>query len=609
MFFCLYIGDQQQTRHWENKHSCYGAAFGFKSGSFDLQLGKKKVLALQYFHHSSLQLHPDIQQSDEHVLIATQGHSEVKPVKVKDDDIKAAMTKLEYSDEINIGWDKQLQQIFVTVPIGSPEQVYVYHDGDNIIISNDLRYYYLAYDVKLNEMGVLGLYQFGAVPAPYSLFQDISRISNGHIFSYELANNKINIKPLFQSKINLGIHNPQVLVENELKESLMNTPEDAILFFSGGVDSSVLAALAKESGKPKLPLICCSFGDDTFETIVSRDIARRLDLPLQLVEFNTDDLHLLLANCAHDYTNPLGDIALPAANLLARKASQLVNPGTTVIQGDGADALFAVGNKYTHKSIYYMFPKVMRAFGTKAYRGLGCWKWDSRPTKSVAKLARELEHIGALYQMSYEYPISIGAVACVNQLDNIAFYIPENIRKQFIVNFEQYVTNFLPEHDPRDEFSLLDTVHVVAGRTIVKTNDPLRNFGLQSYFPFQQSKMIQLALSIPWEEKCKDGVAKSILKDILCRYIPSNLVYRRKRGPIPPLKLILKSPVMQAYLYDVVLKNNNLAMDYTNKKIVLEMVDRVTQGKGVSWGSYQFLFTLILFSGWLKQLGEMKKEI
>ena len=113
--------------------------------------------------------------------------------------------------------------------------------------------------------------------------------------------------------------------------------------------------------------------------------------------------------------------------------------------------------------------------------------------------------------------------------------------------------------------------------------------------------MLQTSFSLPWSEKCPNNEAKGLLKGILSKKVPRNLVYRKKSGFAPPVKQIFALRSVQEFLRDVVLSNTNPLIDFLRVQEVKKMIELAFRGQQLSFDVYSFLWCLIFTTAWLDQ--------
>lgn len=199
-------------------------------------------------------------------------------------------------------------------------------------------------------------------------------------------------------------------------------------------------------------------------------------------------------------------------------------------------------------------------------------------------------------------PLAHLTVAGDAAFDGIAYTIPIEIHQTLENNIKEHIEVLSAALDAEGKYSLLDLVHVCAGRFAAKTFDPLRLRGIIPFYPFLDSNMLQLSLSLPYATKCPQGEAKALLKQLLARTLPKEWVYRPKSGFIPPFAAMLRASCMQEFIAGVVLSADNELLSFGHERVIRRMFAATRRRQPLSHAAYGFLWNLMFASGWLYQV-------
>jgi len=120
--------------------------------------------------------------------------------------------------------------------------------------------------------------------------------------------------------------------------------------------------------------------------------------------------------------------------------------------------------------------------------------------------------------------------------------------------------------------------------------------GLESRAPFLDDKVVEFAWSLPFEYKIKNGVGKSILRDVLYRHIPKSLVDRPKMGFGVPISDWLRGP-LKGWASDLLDENRLNKEGFFNAKLIQEKW--LEHQHGVHNWQYQ-LWPVLMFQLWLE---------
>jgi asparagine synthase (glutamine-hydrolysing) len=485
-------------------------------------------------------------------------------------------------------------EITVNVPPATPQQFYFARVPHGHVFGDDLRLFRHLLENRLDERAVYALFQYGAIPPPLTAFKGVRRIPNGHTFRFDPGWADPVCIPAFHLgdlKRQGGARaNPETTIQEELDGLLAGVPRSSVLYFSGGVDSGLLASRFARLGRTDVQLVNYAFHDGDEESRLALRMAARLGLRCHRVGHDPARVADVLRRLGEDYAHPFGDCSTVPTNILAHESLKWVGRSHTVIEGTGADGAFGVGEKYRSWARVYAVPALLRRQGSAAYERLKLWRYDGG-----------LERLGRVARKSLS--LTPGeAVVAENALDGVAYTIPDEVRSGLREAVETNFEVMSAGAPPEERLSLLDLAWVCAGRMAPKSFEPLRRHGIQAVYPFLEPTLLRAALSLSWGERSRPGEAKALLKTLLARTLPREWVYRPKSGFAPSHRELLGSAAVQEFLRDVVLSVRNPWLDFCRRDNVSEMVERARRRRTLSPGACDFLWTLTFASGWFNQL-------
>jgi asparagine synthase (glutamine-hydrolysing) len=318
------------------------------------------------------------------------------------------------------------------------------------------------------------------------------------------------------------------------------------LFLSGGVDSSLVAALASRHRK-RLPAFTIGFGDPKFSEIpYAEQVARHLDLEHHTAVVTADDVVKWLPYLVEQYGQPFGDSSALPTYALARLARRHV---TVCLCGDGGDESFA-GYWRTQSNIYASrfaaaIPSPIRRHVVPGFaRALG-----PLGSRLQAMNTLSLQPAGSGYTNSQSW---YGCMA------EIAGPMLERVLSSDLAAMRAG----RHEHRARDTVMqrLLydDFVTQLPDAYLTKVDVASMAASLEVRAPFLDQPVIETAWTLPDSVKLRWGQRKWLLKRIAAKLVPPATVYRRKMGFGMPLAAWFRSSLGE-YLNSMM--SNSLAAD------------------------------------------------
>jgi asparagine synthase (glutamine-hydrolysing) len=576
VFFTAYFGTDSGLPLWQEAVAQHARWLGLRARLATRRIDKR-TLSLAWLEHAATAGGAENRDdTDEQLVANTLGFDAAAP-----DDVNAATLT---------AWPPT-GAIRIVVPPATPQQLCYGRTPHGYVFADDLRLFPRLMAVDVDSRGVYALLRYGAIPAPLTLYRQVQRIPNGHEFRLSSLGH-IECTPTVRltdlRERNGGSADPDRWVAETLDATLGRIPRSTVLYFSGGVDSALLAARLVELGRSDVQLVNYSFSDDDEESLLALRVAAHLGLGCHQIRHDLQKVGAVLTRVGMDYSFPFGDLSAIPTNLLVHESLSLFGRSRMVLEGTGADGAYGLGADYGRWRRVYGIPRPLRRFAAVAYRQLRLWRYNSR-----------LERAGRLLSRSARASVGHALVA-QNALDRVAYTMPDDVRLDLERVVRASIEVMSDGTEARDQLSWLDLLWVCAGQMAPKSFDVLRAQGIRPLYPFLQPSMVAVSSALTWEEKCTGGEAKALLKRLLVRDVPAEYVYRRKIGFTRPAHATFALPAVQEFLHDVVLSRQNVLLDYCRTDVVRNLIRRSPR-RCLGVGAYSFLWMLMFATGWLCQ--------
>lgn len=516
-------------------------------------------------------------------------------------DSKDSMTR---SDRIQLSLD-DLQVIFeentgkleIQVPLVCTQAVFARAETDRLTVCTDPRLLQRPGDA-VDPHGMFSLLQFGTLSPPFSPWTSIERLRPGYCHT-------IDISRLRTDRVKVDFWNPPCATQrppatdsnsrlDRIAEELDRqidylAPDRApVILYSGGVDSSLIAAQVKTAGMNGR-LFHYSFGDDTGETRLAREMAGHIGLPLDVVSDSNDRTEAMLAAIGATYPFPFTDHSCLPTYLLCKAALDRVDDSKYFLDGTGADGDFAIFGKVLGWKKVYSVPKLIRKAAALAYARRSIWKTEGR-----------VEYLGRLLSRSARLPLLLGGPLAVNSLDGIAYRFETAVRDRVVGELESWFDDSLTGLDDDQRYCAVDLIQICCNVFCQKSRPVFESTNRRVGYPFLTASMVRLALleAIAWPRR---GERKELLKDLLARHVPPELVFRKKTPFVAPLAEKFATPAMQAALREHVLSKDNPLSPWLIREALEPIVESAKSGQRFPSPVNYFLWGALFGSLWLTQ--------
>jgi asparagine synthetase B (glutamine-hydrolysing) len=498
----------------------------------------------------------------------------------------------------SVSVDSSTWNVTVRVPVASPDQAYVGRGSGCSWVTNDLRLAVARQPLELDPCGVYALLQYGAVPAPFTLFPNLERVCPGHQASLgSPAQTPIPLARVPDTEP--GDQATTAAIVARLDDAILQAPRPRAIFFSGGVDSGLIAARAAAAGLRDVLLLNYAFGPDDPEATHAARMAAALDLPLERIEDAPHHAVAMLERVAFDYAYPFGDFSTLPTNLLVRAMASSIPPGSLVLDGTGADGSFekgfTVARELPIRALLRFAPARVGDLAGQLHARAGMITSESR----LAALIRRLRLMTMM-------PPIFALVIAQHSLHGDAFYTARPIRDAVDRELSAMMTALSPSPSTADLATTLDVVHVCAGIYAAKDFHPLRHRRLEVLYPFLYPDVLAATEALPWTARCAGGVPKGLLKRALELHVSPSMIYRPKGGFTPPIWRVLERRDVRAFIEDQALRRDSSIAHFLRWGPTTSLFERAFRGERLNQGAHNFLWILAFAGSWLEGLGRLR---
>jgi len=403
--------------------------------------------------------------------------------------------------------------------------------------------------------------RFGYIPSPFSIREGVHKLQPGHVLTWHRATGRTDIEQWWSAKeaVERGaqdqIHDlaeARTRVEDCLRDAVRSrlvadVPVGA--FLSGGIDSSLMVALAAQESPSRLRTFTIGFEDRQFnEAEHAARIARHLGTDHTELYVAPQDGLDVLPMLADVFDEPFADSSAIPTFIVSRLARKTVKVG---LSGDGGDELFGGYERYR------ICADLERAFGWMPWRARRGVASVVRTRDGFGRIAQGvLASLGRAAGAARDSSVAdrMGKFASIIEQPAVSDFYPAmaSIIKgphEFVIDARQSPT---PMTDPMwrphvncrlTRMMHADIVSYLPEEILTKTDRLTMANSLEGRNPYCDYRLCELAFRIPVSMKIHHGVGKVILRDILARHVPREFNVGRKMGFGIPLGDWLRGPL------------------------------------------------------------------
>ncbi|WP_272514269.1 asparagine synthase (glutamine-hydrolyzing) [Bacillus cereus] len=479
-------------------------------------------------------------------------------------------------------WDRQEKKLFGARDHFGIKPLYIAQQNDITFFASEKKsILHVMQDKGVNPTALQHYFTYQYGPEPETLTNDINKIEPGHYFIKEIGK-EIEVyrywKPYFNASDNKKEEHIRA-IRDVLYDSVkvhMRSDVPVGAFLSGGIDSSIIASIAKEIN-PNLLTFSVGFEHRGFSEIdVAKETAEKLGVKNYSVLVTPQEFMNEFPKIMWHMDDPLADPAAVPLYFVAKEARKHV---TVVLSGEGSDELFGGYNIYREPNSLKMFSyiptsgkTVLKAlsgalkegFKGKSFLERGCTPIEERYYGN-AKIFREEEKIKLIksYNESVNY---------------------KDVTKPLY--------NEIKDYDDVSKMQYIDMYTWLRGDILLKADKMSTAHSLELRVPFLDKEVFDVASKIPTELKIANRTTKAILREAVRGIVPDHVLDRKKLGFPVPIRHWLKD---EMYDWALNIIKESKTEHLIDKKYVLNLLEAHRTDKG---DHSRKIWTVLTFMVW-----------
>lgn len=480
-------------------------------------------------------------------------------------------------------YDELKNKIYLCRDRAGIKPLYIYNDGVTFSFASEIKSFHKqqSFNNEINKDAVYFFIQFGYIPGNISIFNYVSKVPPASWMIYDI--NERRTETIYYWKLDnffklplldISYQEAAIKLENLLYSACtyrMISDVPVGIFLSGGYDSTLITAILQRNSDEKLNTFTIGFPDGIDETEYAKKVSGYLGTNHSNLNLSHKGALEIIAELPYYYDEPLADISSIPTILVSRFARQNVK---VALSADGGDELFAGYEWY-------------RTF-FKRYEQL-----NSIP-HSLSYLVNLLLSINKNiifknnYHQRYRFDIVRNVLATdkKNRLSELLYQtrkLSDDFNKNLFIEYrsikpEIYNENYSDFNDTFAPMLYIDYKMNLTDCLLVKVDRATMSASLEGREPLMDHRLTEFAAQLPTSFKYDGNNHKKILKDIVHKYLPKEIMQRPKVGFDLPLTKYLRGEL--SYLIDDYLSITSISKTgYFNPVFVNKIVKEFRSNK------------------------------
>ncbi len=471
-------------------------------------------------------------------------------------------------------YDKNLNKIFIVRDRFGIKPLYIYEHKDKMVISSEIKAILENKGLSLT-LNTEALKQYLAllyIPNPDTPFNEIRKIKPSKIYEIDLSNftiknynyYKINLqRDYYTDKKSILMNIDQLLLKSVEKRMISDVEVGS--FLSGGVDSSLITAMATQMTSKRFKTFSIGYkGLNSYmdETEYAIAVSKQYNTDHKVLNISVGDIFKDIENIVYMMDEPIADSSVFLNYYLSKLVKQDVS---VALSGLGADEIFGGYNRYQAYMLYKKIKFFPKSFLLKLLDNFN----DDRSNlvgNRIRQVKKLLSSIKEDESATYEYMINYNSKIKLTNKPNI-----DDFRSILLYDIQYYMQD--------DLLNLSDKMSMA--------------HSLELRVPFLNYHLVDYAINIDAKFKINTFEKKLILKQLAQKYLPKNIIFRRKQGFAAPISIVFKK----------------LGLEEIKKMIDFDLLSKIIQKEKVQQDVYNLfenkdrsnqVYSYIILSIWYK---------
>lgn len=510
-------------------------------------------------------------------------------------------------------YDKKENKLFIARDRFGEKPLYYGWQNDIFYFASELKSIVAnQYFIKeIDKTALNYFFKLSYIPNPYSIYNGIKKLIPGTYIeiNFNTSNKDLQIKqywsyydeiynskktPFYGTDEDAIYNLEEILIDVIKDQQISDVPIGA--FLSGGIDSTLIVSLMQKINHSSINTFTIGFKESSYnEAGYAKIISKHLNTNHNEFFVGEKEIFEVIPKIPYLYDEPFADSSQIPTYLVSSLAKKNVS---VCLSGDGGDELFGGYNRYTQslklknrnnfilKSLSKIFlnltprqiDQLYKIFKPLLPKNLR----SSNPSNHLIKVANIINSTS-----NWE----IYEKLVLTSQNNIVLNSPKNLS---FSNIKNYFESLSDDFTFQERMMYADSLSYLTDDILCKVDRAAMGVSLETRAPYLDHRLASFAWTLPQNLKLRNGEGKWILKQILYKYVPKNLMERPKSGFGLPLDIWLRTS-LKTFTEDILKKSLTKNSELLNSNEINIIWENHKNGKK----NFQFeLWNVLMFTMW-----------
>lgn len=492
--------------------------------------------------------------------------------------------------------DKKNNNIFLARDRAGKKPLYYYKSGKVFLFASELNAIREFIEPQINHTEIANFLHTGVFYKESTPYKDVFEFPAGSYATISLSSLNLEITNWWKiskfyampsnDTFDEALQHVDELLHKAIKSRIDSSDLEVGTFLSGGIDSGLVTAIATKYNSD-IKTFTVSFPDSFDEAPLAKLVANKCHTKHTEIHIGFDNLLFDVEKILANYGEPFCDSSAIPSYYVSQEAKKYL---TVILNGDGADEIFAGYRRYVPFSKYNFFK-------------------NNLAVNSIASLIKPIIPLPKDKKSKLNYLhrlVSIASVKGINTyLSSTAdifegledkFITPISVNKDLLADFNEINST---KGSGLQMLMNMDFDTILFSNLLVKMDIATMANSLEGRSPFLCKDLLEYVPTINDKYKINNNQTKYLLRVLAKKYLPDELINQPKRGFEIPLQNwvdgILKD-MINAYLLD----ENSIARQYISFSFIKDLVENrvtISQEKRA-----KIIWTIFTLEVWYKKV-------
>lgn len=473
-------------------------------------------------------------------------------------------------------YDRNKRELFLARDRAGKKPLYYFSDGEKLVFASELNAIHGQIELQINEQNLHQYIRLGYFYKSATPYKNVWELPAGSYGFISLAKPVMrmqrwwDIHPFYAEKNDDDFATALQKVDDLLHLAVKRRVESSDLevgsFLSGGIDSGLVTAIAKQYNK-NLKTFTVSFEGEYNEAPLAKSVADKYQTRHHEIKISYDHLVSDVENILANYGEPYFDDSAIPSYYVSREAKKHL---TVILNGDGGDELFGGYRRYVPFARYDFFK------AGRFVKGIASSLYKIMPSSN--RKNNKYNYLYRLADLVRKNNVDIYLSSTIDGFDGYEKYLSGNddCIEELKTDFERI--NSAP-FSGLQKIMNLDFDNILAGNLLTKMDIATMAHSLEGRSPMLSRELLEYVPGLADSYKIRGVQTKYLLRKLAAKYLPEQLINQPKRGFEVPLKRWVNNE-LRSMISDYLTEPGAFYASFVDRKFITDLLNNKAKVPG-----------------------------